>query len=131
MNATPEMSLPVARAKDLDTALQQNNPYSGQIIHAAIQVESIESVGQAAGSSSAEALPEANGSAAGDEAEKKRADDMRMWWNEAIAKNMNLPEGYEQVAVLIIKWADELDELKTKAEVCAIHKRDVADITNE
>ena len=41
-----------------------------------------------------------------------------MWWNEAIAKNMNLPEGYEQVSVLIIKWADELDELKTKAEVC-------------
>jgi hypothetical protein len=31
---------------------------------------------------------------------------------------MNLPEGYEQVSVLIIKWADELDELKTKAEVC-------------
>lgn len=119
MNNTPEMSLPIVRAADLDAASQQANPYSGQIIHAAIQVESIEPAGQAIGSSSADALTEASGSAAGDEAEKKRADDMRMWWNEAIAKNMNLPEGYEKVAVLIIKWADELDELKTKAEVCS------------
>lgn len=117
MNTNPDLSLPVVRAADVDGTSHLANPYSGQIIHAAIQVESIESVAQAVGASSTDAQPEAINSAAGDEAEKKRADDMRMWWNEAIAKNMNLPEGYEQVAVLIIKWADELDELKTKAEV--------------
>ncbi|OAL46255.1 hypothetical protein IQ07DRAFT_518450 [Pyrenochaeta sp. DS3sAY3a] len=39
-----------------------------------------------------------------------------MWWEEAIGRNMDLPDGYDKVAVLIIKWADELDELKTAAE---------------
>ncbi|KAF3005027.1 hypothetical protein E8E13_009027 [Curvularia kusanoi] len=116
MNNTPDSSLPVVRANELDGTSQQANPYSGQIIHAAIQVESIESVAQTVDAPSGEALVDGSSSAAGDEAEKERADEMRMWWNEAIAKNMNLPEGYEQVSVLIIKWADELDELKTKAE---------------
>ncbi|KAF2263479.1 hypothetical protein CC78DRAFT_270147 [Lojkania enalia] len=49
-------------------------------------------------------------------ADKKREADMQIWWDEAIAKNMDLPDGYEKVAVLLIKWADELDELKTRAE---------------
>lgn len=39
------------------------------------------------------------------------------WWAEAIAKNMDLPDGYSKVAVLLIKWADELDELRTGEEV--------------
>ncbi|KNG52710.1 homeobox domain-containing protein [Stemphylium lycopersici] len=38
------------------------------------------------------------------------------WWAEAIAKNMDLPDGYSKVAVLLIKWADELDELRTGEE---------------
>jgi hypothetical protein len=32
-------------------------------------------------------------------------------------KHMNQPNGYANVAVLLIKWADELDELKTRKEV--------------
>jgi hypothetical protein len=119
MTANLDLSLPVVRAADNEGTSQQVNPYSGQIIHAAIQVESIESVAQAIETSSADVLPDRRTSVAADAAEKQRADEMRMWWNEAIAKNMNLPEGYEQVSVLIIKWADELDELKTKAEVCS------------
>jgi hypothetical protein len=118
MTANLDLSLPVVRAADNEGTSQQVNPYSGQIIHAAIQVESIESVAQAIETSSADVLPDRRTSVAADAAEKQRADEMRMWWNEAIAKNMNLPEGYEQVSVLIIKWADELDELKTRAEVC-------------
>jgi phosphatidate phosphatase APP1 len=39
------------------------------------------------------------------------------WWDEAIVKNMDLPDGYVKVAVLLCKWDDELDELKTGAEV--------------
>ncbi|KAF2630172.1 hypothetical protein BU25DRAFT_408756 [Macroventuria anomochaeta] len=116
MSTNPDSSLPIVRAMDIDSTSQQANPYSGQIIHAAIQVESIEPVAQAVGPLSADASLEASSSAAEDEAEKERADNMRMWWNEAIAKNMNLPEGYEHVAVLIVKWADELDELKTRTE---------------
>lgn len=43
---------------------------------------------------------------------------MRMWWDEAMAKHMVLSEDYSHVAVLIIRWADYLDDLKTKEEVC-------------
>lgn len=110
-------SLQLVKA-DADASLRHANPYSGQIIHAAIEVESIEPVTQATGTLPAETLSELNSAAKENDAEKKQADDMRMWWNEAIAQNMHLPEGYAKVAVLIIKWADELDELKTKAEVC-------------
>ena len=42
---------------------------------------------------------------------------MQLWWEEAIAKNMDVSDTYSNVAVLIIKWADELDDLKTRAEV--------------
>lgn len=38
-------------------------------------------------------------------------------WDENIAKNLNLPEGYRDVQVLMIKWADDIDELKTREEV--------------
>jgi hypothetical protein len=52
-----------------------------------------------------------------DGANAERASDMQVWWDEAIAKNMDLPDGYNKVAVLLVKWEDELDELKTKKEV--------------
>ncbi|KAF2001669.1 hypothetical protein P154DRAFT_403416, partial [Amniculicola lignicola CBS 123094] len=42
------------------------------------------------------------------------------WWDEAISKNMNLPDGYHKVAVLIVKWADELDELNTGPEAAEL-----------
>jgi hypothetical protein len=42
---------------------------------------------------------------------------MRMWWNDSIARNLITPENYTQVAVLLIKWVDELDELLTRSEV--------------
>ncbi|KAF2658096.1 hypothetical protein K491DRAFT_676707 [Lophiostoma macrostomum CBS 122681] len=51
-----------------------------------------------------------------DAAQQERAAEMQIWWDEAIAKNMNLPDGYSKVAVLIIKWQDELDDLKTRQE---------------
>jgi hypothetical protein len=50
---------------------------------------------------------------------------MRTWWNNAIARhldtrNVDTPEDYFLVAVLIIKWSDELDELSTAKEVCCL-----------
>lgn len=42
---------------------------------------------------------------------------MQTWWDEAAKRNLNLRDGYQNVSVLLIKWADELDELKTKHEV--------------
>jgi hypothetical protein len=60
---------------------------------------------------------ESRPTAAGQEYQE-RAAEMQNWWAEAIARNMNLPEGYTKVAVLLIKWAEELDELNTSVEVC-------------
>ncbi|KAF2197242.1 hypothetical protein GQ43DRAFT_344045, partial [Delitschia confertaspora ATCC 74209] len=50
-----------------------------------------------------------------DEAQK-RASEMQLWWDEAIARKMNIPDGYHNVAVLLVKWADNLDELGTREE---------------
>ena len=42
---------------------------------------------------------------------------MQNWWAEAIARNMGRPRVYANVAVLLLKWTDELDEFKTGEEV--------------
>ncbi|KAF9701011.1 hypothetical protein EKO04_000601 [Ascochyta lentis] len=100
-----------------DTASKQANPLGKKVIHADIQVTGIEDAPQAGEESpSTDRLLEPSSTSPEDDADKQRADNMRIWWDEAIAKNMALSEGYSHVSVLIIKWADELDELKTKAE---------------
>ena len=38
-------------------------------------------------------------------------------WDRPMREELELPEGYLSVAVLIIKWAPEIDELKTGSEV--------------
>lgn len=38
-------------------------------------------------------------------------------WTDAIRRNMEVPEGYAQTAVLIVKWALHLDDLKCLEEV--------------
>jgi hypothetical protein len=45
---------------------------------------------------------------------------MQVCWNETMCKEMNIPEGYQNVAVLIIKWTEELDQLKSGREVSKI-----------
>lgn len=45
---------------------------------------------------------------------------LQLEWNDGICKNMDLPEGYAQVAVLIIKWDEKLDQLNTGPEVCIV-----------
>jgi hypothetical protein len=63
-----------------------------------------------------------------DVAYEDRADEMRTWWNNGMKKHLNQPDGYAKVAVLLIKWDDQLDDMKTKAEVCVLwaHKRTIA-----
>ena len=45
---------------------------------------------------------------------------LRMSWNSTMCKVMQIPEGYQDIAVLMIKWTEKLDEFKakTKFEVC-------------
>ena len=59
----------------------------------------------------------ADGVFQGDKDSLDKASRMQLQWNEGICKNMNLPEGYQKIAVLIIKWGKELDELNCAAEV--------------
>jgi hypothetical protein len=109
------------RAMDIEIPPQRVNSLGNKIFHthADFRVDSVEDVTQTVGqSSSTGALLEAGSTTIETDDEKKRAATMRMWWDEAMAKHMVLSEGYSRVAVLIIKWADELDDLRTKKEVC-------------
>ncbi len=84
--------------------------------HADFRVDSIEDATQIPGPF-APADVQSQPSSLEDDADKKRAAHMRMWWDEAMARHMVLSEGYTHVSVLIIRWADNLDDLKTKKEV--------------
>jgi len=102
-----------------DIVPRNANPLPNQVIHADIRIQSIEDDPKRDGTAaqSVEPLVQVRPSKE-DEAYKKNAHQMRTWWDEAIGKNLHLPDGYSHVAVLLIKWADELDELKTADEVC-------------
>lgn len=52
-----------------------------------------------------------------EQAEQRLASDMQLWWDESMSRNMNLPLGYSDVNVLIIKWEDEYDRLDCGPEV--------------
>lgn len=43
--------------------------------------------------------------------------EMQGWWDQSIRKYLGLPDGYQKVSVLLIKWDDEIDQLKVKQEV--------------
>ncbi|KAJ4292411.1 hypothetical protein N0V90_009073 [Kalmusia sp. IMI 367209] len=49
--------------------------------------------------------------------EDRHATRLQEHWDKSIAKNMNLPDGYHNVHVLIIKWHDDIDQLKVRSEV--------------
>lgn len=51
---------------------------------------------------------------------QEQASELQLRWNEGIAENIGFSDSYDQVAVLIIKWRDDLDQLNTKNEVCAM-----------
>ncbi|OCK80678.1 hypothetical protein K432DRAFT_297177 [Lepidopterella palustris CBS 459.81] len=89
-------------------------PLGDRVIHANIQ--SIKPEGPI---DNGEATSSASQSKLSDEekAALERASEMQLCWDESIARNMDLPDYYRNVAVLMIKWSDELDELKTRAEV--------------
>ncbi|KAJ4384756.1 hypothetical protein N0V86_000358 [Didymella sp. IMI 355093] len=106
---------------DVDASSQRVNPLAGKVFHARadLQIESIEDVTEPGASGpSQDSFQSHNDTSTEDVAEKEDAANMQLWWDEAIAKNLNYPEGYAQVSVLIIKWAEDLDELNTGDEVC-------------
>ena len=97
------------------TTIETTEPYplGNRVIHANIQ--SIEP--EESSDSRENATTSPNNLSEEEKVMQKKSSEMQLWWDEAIARSMNLPDGYQNVAVLIIKWSEELDELKTAAEV--------------
>jgi hypothetical protein len=48
-------------------------------------------------------------------------EEMKQWWDEAIAANTETTGPYEKVAVLLVRWADELDDLETSEDVSNLY----------
>jgi hypothetical protein len=95
-----------------------NNPLQDQVVHADIVVTGIDDNRTLLKRKQTNASLIEQPNLSDKDAEKQaQAEDMRTWWNTEMKKHMNQPDGYARVAVLLIKWADELDELKTKKEV--------------
>ena len=119
MALSSDTSVHVVNAMAAEIAPRVVNPYPNKVIHADIRIQSIDDESSQNG-----AIPQSEGRVAASTPSatevnyQEKAAEMQNWWAEAIARNMDLPEGYSHVAVLIIKWADQLDELKTGDEVC-------------
>ena len=41
---------------------------------------------------------------------------IRMCWNKVMCGETQIPKGYQNIAVLIVKWNDELDQLESNVE---------------
>jgi len=61
----------------------------------------------------------ANGIAVGEDENAR----MKTCWGRAMCQEMEIPEGYQKIAVLIIKWSEHLDQLKSGDEVSWITAR--------
>jgi hypothetical protein len=97
-----------------------NNPLKNKVVHADIRVRGIDDdVNGPSQDDTVVQLVEQPIPSIQDAEDQERAEEMQTWWNTEMAKHTDQPDGYKHVAVLLIKWADELDELKTKDEVCA------------
>lgn len=108
----------IAEAMATEVAPRNANPLKNKVVHADIRIQSIEDEPKQDGSYAQASDPIVQSKPSlEDVAYQAQAAEMHMWWEEAIARNMNLPDGYSKVAVLLIKWADELDELRTGKEV--------------
>ncbi|KAF1844078.1 uncharacterized protein K460DRAFT_290302 [Cucurbitaria berberidis CBS 394.84] len=107
----------IVDAMTADVAPRNANPLKNKVVHADIRIQSIEDESKQDGSYTPAAEPIVQRKLGPEDvAHQHQAAEMHMWWDEAIARNMNLPDGYSKVAVLLIKWAEELDELKTAQE---------------
>ena len=94
-----------------------SNALRDKVFHANIQIQSIEDASlQERETLDDSRLVQNNSATPEDVAQRELAAVMQSWWDEAIVRNMDLPDGYSSVAVLLVKWAAELDELKTGEE---------------
>ena len=109
----------IVEAMESSLVPRNANLLKNKVVHADIRVQGIEddTNGPEEDVMSVQLVEQPNPSSQ-DIEDQERAEEMRMWWNNEMRKHMNQPDGYAKVAVLLIKWADELDDIKTKDEVC-------------
>jgi hypothetical protein len=109
-------------AIEASIAPHNNNPLKNKVVHADIRVQAIDDDDgiESKQDETSGQLVEQSQACTQDAEEQERLEEMQSWWKNEMKKHMNQPDGYRRVAVLLIKWADELDELKTKNEVCFI-----------
>ena len=114
----------IVDAMEADNVARIHNPLKDKIVHADIRVRDIvNDIGNEPQDEETNvSLIEQTNSTTQDVQDQERAEEMQSWWNNEMKKHMNQPDGYAKVAVLLIKWADELDELKTKREVLATRR---------
>jgi hypothetical protein len=108
----------VVDAIDGSMATYNSNPLKNKVVHADIRVQGIEDdLGVHNQDETGVQLVEQPTPSPEDIEDQERAEQMQTWWNAEMKKHMNQPDGYAKVAVLLIKWADDLDELETRKEV--------------
>ena len=61
--------------------------------------------------------PSSNGGACQSSSDDGSETALQQYWDQSIARNMDLPDGYLDVHVLMVKWEDSIDELKVQEEV--------------
>lgn len=109
------MDMAVVRHEPMSSA--NANPLADKVVHADILVQGIEDRGSNGFVPQHVQTEEQSATARVEAQYVREAQQMQSWWDEGIAKNMDLTDGYSKVAVLLIKWADEIDDLKTAKEV--------------
>ena len=42
--------------------------------------------------------------------------ELQLWWDQEMCRELKLPPGYRNVAVLLIKWSPDIDEFKERGQ---------------
>jgi hypothetical protein len=124
-----------AREASANIMSPHTSQLENKLFHADIQITSVDDVtpGQGHSTQHDDALTQQVLDAEKDDSQSSEQDTamaMQTWWDEAAKRNLNLRDGYQNVSVLLIKWADELDELKTQAEVRLLSRSSNLALTN-
>ncbi|KAI8939315.1 hypothetical protein NX059_003105 [Plenodomus lindquistii] len=129
MAPSQELSASVTDAITTRLATPRNaNPLADKVVHADILVHGIDDVSTQEPPTVHDHVEPINLSDASPYEEEPHSDypeksqKMQSWWEEAYAKHMKTPEGYTKVAVLLVRWEDEIDDMRTGKECQELEK---------
>ncbi|KAH8645011.1 hypothetical protein IG631_02475 [Alternaria alternata] len=117
MAPLPDSTVRVANGATTGIAPANANPLPGKSINADFQIRYVEDELRRNEPVPQNGEPLVETTPGKEDDASSNAEAQKNWWAEAIAKNMDIADGYTKVAVLLIKWADHLDELRTADEV--------------